>query len=48
MLQENWNILSVQVYWLLEGRFDKSLEILYKEWSHFVKMLLLTDFFFAV
>lgn len=43
MLQGYWNILSVQVYWLLEGSFDKSLGILYEKWSHFVKMLLLTD-----
>lgn len=45
MLQGYWNILSVQVYWLLEGKFDKSLEILCKKWSHFVKMMLLTDLF---
>lgn len=43
MLQGYWNILSVQVYWLLEGSFDKSLGILYEKCSHFVKMLLLTD-----
>lgn len=31
---------------MLKGRFDKSLEILYKKWSRFVKEMMLNDFFF--
>lgn len=39
---------SVQVYSPLKGRFDKSLEILYKKWSHFVKEMMLNDLLFSV